>query len=678
MLADESNATPAATGQPADSSHASLTPHPPRSLLTRGGGNTVNVSFGNKNSNSNSDSNTKTLKRLPAATLPDTTAVAAPMRDTPSPTSELGPAATAPIDGVLQTGKPNFSTQLDFLTTNRTVAALERAVERLELLSLLDATGPVDDAAAAESNSNGNSKKTATASVGAAKTGLMGIGGAGLSATRGAAILEGDNHDASLATAQKVGEALAVSQQQGNRGRPTVLELLAEQRLLERRYGELLVQTQPVVSLRPGEPQMRKQCFGNVQDAHQVALQQELAHVSSRLRDTNRLLCTQLEDNPQDADNWAKISNERRELTALLKEVIAELTTGYRDVFQYHQQRGRKSDMGSTNSNTTNRAGSIVMQRTHTASGESGDPGARLGGTADSPPSHSAGANASPFTRTNSELGSQQTTLKRFGSTVQRRSVSRSAYQAPRIPLASSYHQFAVKVLQEKAAQQWADDVLAKERALNQNVKQLQADLVRERELKEREVAERKARVAELQLELRRLKGAMQQRTEAAKARGEAATEGLQRDGAAEISEVRQAAQRNERLLTVEADTHSAFAEFLQQRTAATDALASEWEAKTQRELKKKETAKIDVENSRQGCAQRLSDLDQEQSVQMELKKQREAKTKAEEDERQRAEDQRAAEYTAASVLEAAIKAMMTRQTLAKLKKGSKKKKKKS
>jgi hypothetical protein len=526
---------------------------------------------------------------------------------------------------------------------------------------------------------------SASGGVGSAPTSAI----ATAATTRGAAVFEGTDHEASLATAQKVSEVLSASRQQGSRGRPSVLELLAEQRVLERRYGELLVQTQPVVSLHPGEPQLRKQCFGNVQDAHQAALQQELAQVSERLRDTNRLLCAQLQDNPQDADNWAKVSNERRELTALLKEVIAEFTTGYKEVFQYHQQRVRKSEaLAGNNNNTSNtRLNSSSTQRPPAVSGDGGGDHSVM----DSPASHSMGANTSTTVRTGSRLQSaaagggggqasesesQQTALKRFGSTVQRRRASRNAYQAPRLPLASSYHQFAVKVLQEEAAQQWADDVLAKERALNQNVKQLQADLVRERELKEKDVAMRKARISELQLELRKLKAAVQQRTEAAKARGEAATEGLQRDGATEINGVRQVTQRSERLLMVEADTHSAFTEFLRQRTVATDTLANEWEAKAQRELKKKEAAKIDAEGSRQACAQRLTDLEQEQAVQLELKKQREAKAKIEEETRQRAEEQRAAEYAAASVLEAALKAMMTRQTLARLKKGSKKKKK--
>lgn len=680
MLADEANPTAA----PSEStSPVSLAPHPPCSLLVRSGVNSGKAA-------------TRRFTTSPAATLPTSSPTAATEASprVVSPTaSDHGTASTAPMERVLQTGQPTFSTKLDFLTVNRTVAALERAVERLELLSLLDATGPAmatksGSPAAATSATKTNAVGTTNSSDGAAAAAAS----FAAASTRGAAVLTGADHDASLITAQKVSEALAASQQQGSRGRPSVLELLSEQRLLERRYGELLVQTQPVVSLHPGEPQLRKQCFGNVQDAQQTALQQELAQVSARLRDTNRLLCTQLQDNPQDADNWAKVSNERRELTALLKEVIAELTMGYKEVFQHHQQRPRKGENGSScgagSHNNDNRLSSVNVQRSHAANDVGGSGGDNSATDPSAAHSIAAAATTSATAHTssrlssaagggaNSETGSQQTALRRFGSTMQRRRMSRSTHQGPRFPLASSYHEFAVKVLQEEAARQWADGVLAKERALNQNVKQLQADLVRERELKEKDVAERKARVSELQLELRRLKAAMQQRAEAAKARGEAAMEGLQRDGAAEINDVRQSAQHNERLLTVEADTHSAFAEFVQRRTAVTDTLANEWEAKTQRELKKKEAAKIDAESSRKNCAQRLADLQQEQSVQLELKKQREAKTKAEEEERQRAADQRAMEYTAASVLEAALKAMMTRQTLAKQKKGSKKKKK--
>lgn len=590
---------------------------------------------------------------------------AAPMREPSSTASELA-ATTTPLDRVLQTGQPNFSTQLDFIKVNRAVAALERAVERLELLSLLDATGPAPAEAGQRPGGAGASGSPSTFGP--------------QTSMRGPATLSGQELDPNSATNQKMAEVLAASQQQRGRGRASVLELLAEQRVLERRYGELLVQAQPTVSLHPGEPHLHPQCFSHVRDAAQVAVQRELGLISSRLRDTNRLLCTQLQDNPQDMDNWAKVCNERRELTALLRELVEELTTGYAESLQHRKERQlQQQQTGAGIDGGPRRSG--VQNSTSEEGRHNGDASA----------ANSNGASVSSYVRqgsrqssvggggggvASSESGSGAPTLRRFGSTVQRRRASRSQQQGPRIPLASSYQQFAVKILQEEASQRWADEVLAKERALNQNVKQLQADLVRERELKDREVAERLARVSTLQVELRKLKTALQQRTEAAKARGEAATENLQREGAAELKDVRLEVQRNEQMLAIGATTHETFSEYLRERTAAMDALAGEWDAKAMRELKKKEAAKIDAEGSRQACAQRLTDLEHERDTQVELKDERDTVQRAEDEERRRSEEQRSAEYFAASVLEAALKAMMTRQTISKLQKGSKKKKK--
>ncbi|KAG5490572.1 hypothetical protein JKF63_00692 [Porcisia hertigi] len=589
---------------------------------------------------------------------------------------------TTHLERVLQIGQPIFSTQLDFIKANRAVASLERAVERLELLSLLDTAGTTLDTEGNHSNANGTGTPTNARAVDA--TGNASLHPRG--ASRGPAVLTGAGHDASVATAKKVAEVLAISQQQRRCGRASVLELLAEQRVLERRYGELLIQAQPTVSLHPGVPHLRPQCFAHVRDPAQMALERELALVSARLRDTNRLLCTQLQDNPQDMDNWAKVSNGRRELTALLKQVIEELTVGYKSAThhqhsrQYQQSasslldsalRGGKASLGASEDG---RSGLLATEEDSLGPNSSslGGPGLTRNGSRQSSmvgggvtgDSIESGSRASPF-------------LRGFGSTLPRCHQMRPMQQAPRIPLLSSYQQFAVKILQEEASQRWADDVLAKERALNQNVKQLQSDLVREQELKDKEVSERQARISALRLELRQLKATLQQRAEAAKARGEAATENLQREGSAEVRVVREEMQHYEQLLMIGAETHEAFSAYLLERTAAMDGLASEWEAKTLQELKKKEAAKIDAEGNRQACAQRLTDLEHQQEVQQELKEKREAVQKAEEDTRRRAEDQQSAEYVAASVLQAALKAMMTRQALRKLQKGSKKKKKK-
>ncbi|GET93511.1 hypothetical protein, conserved [Leishmania tarentolae] len=650
VLAGESRTASAATQRPAAAS--TLSSYPPN--LSRSGASAM----------------TKSATQASSAASPAVATVTA-AKEAFSTAADLA-AAMAPLECVLNIGQPSFSTQLPLIKVNRAVALLERAVERLELLNLLDSAGPTPGTEKSHPNSSG---------TGAASSAIAAAPGAADSfsphhSSRGPAALVGISHDACVSTAQKVAEVLAVTQEQRGCGRASVLELLAEQRVLERRYGELLTQAQPTVLLHPGEPQLHPKCFAHLRDPSKAALQQELALVSSRLRDTNRLLCTQLQDNPQDMDNWAKVCNGRRELTALVREVIEELTMGYKEVMQHQPLRRQQYQ--------ANASVDSIFRRSLAQGGASED--TRLSRAAfnsvsasgptrnDSRPSSALGGVA---VSTESESRAS-TFLKCFGGTLQRRQASRAVQQGPRIPLSSSYQQFAVKILQEEASQRWADDVLAKEHALNQNVKQLQVDLMRERELKEKEVAERLARISALKVELRKLKTFLQRRSEAAKVCGEAATENLQRESAAKVRDVKKAIQKDEQLLSISAMTHEAFSAYLQERTAAMDLLAGEWEAKTVHELKKKEAAKIDAEGSRQACAQRLTDLEHERDAEQALKEQRDAAQKAEEEAQRRAEEVRDAEYTAASVLEAALKAMMTRQAISKLQKGSKKKKKKA
>lgn len=649
VLAGESRTASAAAQEPAAAS--TLSPYPPPPVAVVG-----------------ASAMTKSATRGSSTASP-AAANAASAKEVSSTIGDLA-ATTAPVECVLQIGQPSFSTQLDFIKVNRAVASLERAVERLELLSLLDAAGPTPGREGSHHNANGTRTASSAIALAAASTASF----YPHNSPRGPAVMAGIAHDASVATAQKVAEVLAVTQQQRDCGHASVLELLAELRVLERRYGELLTQAQPTVLLHPGEPQLHPKCFAHVRDPSKAALQRELALVSNRLRDTNRLLCTQLQDNPQDADNWAKVCNGRRELTALLREAIKELTVGYKEALQTQQLRQQQHQAnavldGGLRRSTAQTGVGADAHFSHMAFNGTGASGPAR---SDSRPSSTIGGGA---VSTESESRAS-VFLKCFGSSLQRPRASRVVQQGPRIPLSSSYQQFAVKILQEEASQRWADDVLAKERALNQNVKQLQVDLVRERELKDKEVGERLSRISTLKVELRKLKTALQQRSEAAKACGEAATENLQREGAAEVRDVRKAIQQDEQLLSIGATTHEVFSAYLRERTAAMDSLAGEWEAKTLHELKKKEAAKIDAEGSRQACAQRLTDLEHERDAQQELKVQRDSVQKAEEDARRRAEEQRDAEYAAASVLEAALKAMMTRQTISKLQKSSKKKKK--
>jgi IQ domain-containing protein G len=169
--------------------------------------------------------------------------------------------ASATTQVVLQ-----HSPTLTRVETHRVIAVLEKAVERLHLLAMLDEQGP----------------KTATgapamSTLGGAEDGGRGVGG-----------------------------------------------ILEEQKHLEARYEELIRITQKQRH-NPMDPQLDAACFSHVRDHEEEARIEELRDVSRRLKEQSRLLCRQLKDNPNDAENWQKIVSERAELGVLLSACVREL-----------------------------------------------------------------------------------------------------------------------------------------------------------------------------------------------------------------------------------------------------------------------------------------------------------------------------------------------------------------
>ncbi|KEG08987.1 flagellar associated protein [Trypanosoma grayi] len=509
---------------------------------------------------------------------------------------------------------------LGFLSANRIVSVLEKAVERLELLALLDTTAPED---------------------GPLQSFLPHIGGNGASAAeqtkssatapRKAAVLPSKSEDLSRKTVRAMNAALVTAASMQRCGRPTVADLVVEQQRLERRYGELLRQTQKV-NPNPNEPELDRNCFAAVQDHEKTAIMEELRQTSRRLREHNKALFIQLKDNPNDADNWKKVGNERSELIQLLQAVIREITTGY----------------GVTK--TANTPGALL----------------RSEGRYD----------RSAYSESIATEVKEGTLAKnRFGSTTQMRRAARGP-AAPRIPLMSYFERFAKLIADEKSAQRWADELVLKEKELNQNVKQLQHDLKAEKALKEKEIAERRQRVAELKVSLRQEKKRLKEQNEMVRAEVEAAHETMQRKATDEERIVLEAMHGSEWEERVEECVHNDFKEHLIERTEAMDELAMRWDKKNQSEIKRVEARKIDVEQIRQQCAERLQKAQKDKEVEVQLKSQREEEQQREEAERTAAETQANMEYEAVSMIQSAIRGMFTRQALAVLKKKNKKKRK--
>ncbi|RNE99268.1 flagellar associated protein [Trypanosoma conorhini] len=514
---------------------------------------------------------------------------------------------------------------LGFLSANRVVSVLEKAIERLELLSLLDTTSPEE---------------------GATRPLLPGVGGGGRAnaadadqtksptfTPRKAVVILSGNEDMPRKTMREVNSALLAVANTQRTGRPTVAELVEEQQRLERRYGELLRKTKKAKP-SPNEPELDPSCFAAVEDTEQAAVMMELKETSRTLREHNKALFIQLKDNPHDADNWKKVGNERSELTQLFQALVRELTTGYNTA---------KTSVSTGGLQRTN------SKRQRSANTES------LG------------------------VDSRDATLplmkNRFGSAVQMKRSTRGPL-APRIPLTSYFDRFAKLISDEQNAQRWAEELLIKEKEMNQNVKQLQYDLKAEKLLKEKDVAERRQRIAELKVKLRLEKKQVKQQSEMVRAEVEASHEARQRSAREEERLVLEKIRGFEQEERMEDLAHADFKEHLIERTEAMDELANQWDRKNQSEIKRVEARKIDVEQMRQQCAERLEKALKDKELELQLKQQRDDERQQEETQKTAAETQANLVYDAVSQIQSAIRAMFTRQALTLLKKKNKKKRK--
>lgn len=183
----------------------------------------------------------------------------------------------------------NFAPTLQPIDTHRVIAVLEKAVERLELLRMMNFESPTESVAfGTQQPANGTQGATTLGSK------MFGSTAAATSTTAG-----------------------------GDQGRG-VGAILSEQRRLESRYEELLQLTH-VPRQNPLDPKLDPGCFGHVQDPKRKAHLEELQQISKQLKDQSKALCRQLKENPNDANNWKKVVTERDELIKLVMGCITEL-----------------------------------------------------------------------------------------------------------------------------------------------------------------------------------------------------------------------------------------------------------------------------------------------------------------------------------------------------------------
>ncbi|KAG8346836.1 hypothetical protein ERJ75_001355700 [Trypanosoma vivax] len=525
---------------------------------------------------------------------------------------------------------------IGFIAVNRVVAVLKKAIDRLELLSLVDTTAP--DGGAGDSpdrNAAGSVSKSPAGGTGAASTTSNGRDRSRGSTPRRAAVIKEGAEGLSQRALRDVNAALRMAAEKERTIRPTVADLVEEQKRLERRYAELLQKTVRM-NPNPNEPLLDPSCFANVQDSEELNLMEELKQTSKRLREHNKILFTRLKDNPNDYDNWKKVSNERAELLQLLQSVVKDLTAGYASARPPPSRLGPFSRRGSR----VGLGAAVVSDNT-----------------------------SNDVRDANVSIASN-----RFGSSLQLRRSSRNA-SASRIPLTSSFERFAKLIANEQSAQKWADELVLKEKELNQNVKQLQQELKLQKQLKEKDVSELRQRVSELKAQLREEKKNMKQQSDIARFAAEAAHEAIQRIIDGKEQAVNEAMQLDASTQSVEMYAHQAFKDHLLERTAAMDDLAMQWDKKNQSEVKRAEARKIDLEQMRQQCAERLQKAREDRESEQQLKQKRDTERSNEEASKIAEELRRNNIYEAVSKIQSTIRAMFTRQALTVLKKKALKKK---
>lgn len=423
------------------------------------------------------------------------------------------------------------SPTLTRVETHRVVAVLTKAIERLDLLAMLDEQGPV----AADGTMAKSRTRMATLSS-AADDGGRGVGG-----------------------------------------------ILEEQKQLEARYEELIRATQKQRH-NPMDPKLDAACFSHVRDHEEEARLEELRDVSKRLKEQSRLLCRQLKDNPNDAENWQKIVSERTELGVLLNSCVNQLEA-------------------STKLNDV----------------------------------HDAAAHGTH------QLG--------------------------------SYEQFARKVLEEQIATQWAEELVKREKETNQNVKQLQNEVKQERALKEEELEQRHKEIAALKTELRELKQVVKEEMDRLTAETAAATEAQKREaldlqrGLSDQLKDFETMIRNEEAVSTDMKGH------LEKKIVHLDEENAKWTSYSNEAQARMDTKKHNTQTERNELEQRLLDAKARLETERQQAIHREQQKNAELQLQQSKERKQNEEYRAATKLQAAIKACLTRAILAKGKKGKKKKK---
>eukprot|EP00758_Cryptobia_borreli_P018776 Tbor_TRINITY_DN7458_c0_g1::TRINITY_DN7458_c0_g1_i1::g.14608::m.14608 len=203
------------------------------------------------------------------------------------------------------TSVPNRDHILHAIDTQRVVAVLEKAVERLELLRMMN-------------------YETATESV-----------------TFGSTV--------SPATGSSKSVTLDGNKTTQGRG---VGDILNDQKRLEKRYEDLL-KVVHVPRPNPLGPVLDPTCYAHVEDLERKGHIHELHSISRQLKEQSKILCHQLKENPNDTNNWHKVVTERDELIKLLMGSITELQTSAQSSIEAASRNSNPPVFGKAASTTS-------------------------------------------------------------------------------------------------------------------------------------------------------------------------------------------------------------------------------------------------------------------------------------------------------------------------------------
>eukprot|EP01002_Notosolenus_urceolatus_P015839 NODE_889_length_1717_cov_99.820144_g723_i0.p1 GENE.NODE_889_length_1717_cov_99.820144_g723_i0~~NODE_889_length_1717_cov_99.820144_g723_i0.p1 ORF type:complete len:519 (-),score=180.74 NODE_889_length_1717_cov_99.820144_g723_i0:83-1639(-) len=463
----------------------------------------------------------------------------------------------------------------------RIVAVLYKAIERLELLSLLDLEGgPASQAAASAKN---------------------------------------------LATQGPAATAAPTSEEPGDgtvQGQAKVGNILLEQKRLEARYEDLLRKLTKKKA-HPNAPHLDNSNFDSVAEAVQEnALREELLRVADQLKTQFKQVCRKLNEAPNNADNWRKISGERNELISLLVSCAKELLTSALQsstALALSNPAGMSADRGEA---------SVITGDTKSQAG-----GSEHGG--------SPGAGA----------GALELAMVTNGSRNEAR-------------LEAQYAQFAGRVSDEKNEKIWADQMVKRERETNLSVKRLQSEVSEERRLKAKEIEDRTQRLADLKQKVRSLRKETKEKQAQRQAETLARQEAVVREAESRQRVLRQEIERLEKQLDIEQDVVTSTEAHLTKKTAQLNVRTQEWTHKQVEDAKDMEEQLISERKRREEQLERLRSMEERFASQTQLKAEREEISRRQEAEKKRRQELRKSEHAASTKIQATFKAMMVRRLL--------------